>query len=173
MTIDIVDTTPKDKRQHRRQRGWNLRILNADPMHQRAARRAVRPESNSANGRKGFEVTAARYGRDFIAKIAAAWRRTHPTALEQTVDEWLTEFCVSFRRDERVAGYYCDRIADDFRLVVEIDCLLHGEDRPRRDRTKDSALRKAGWRVLRLSEAEIKDATAKELLDRALHSDTA
>ena len=42
-----------------------------------------------------------------------------------------------------------------------------------RDRTKDSALCKAGWRVLRLSEASIKDATAKELLDRSLHSDTA
>lgn len=165
-------TRPTTNQNSHRPRGWNF-----TPEHQRKARAAVRPESNRANGARGFAATAARYGRDFAIRASAQWRRESPNRLEQLVMHWLNEFQVAFEREAQIGRFYVDFLCRDFHLAIEVDGrtwhtnhALHGQDRAGRDRRKDDALRAQGYCVLRLSEAAIRDGSAKDALDLALHT---
>lgn len=147
-----------------------------DPELQRELRSRVSSESCSANGKKGFLATAAKYGRDFAVRMAAAWRRSRePTDLESQVEAWLDEFQVRYERDAPVGGYFADYLLRDFSLVVEVDGhvwhtnhRLHGQDRVSHDKRKDKVLRRQGYTVLRLPESAIRDGSAKDDLDRAI-----
>lgn len=154
-------------------RGANFR----DSAFQREMRSRVSSESCSANGKKGFLATAAKYGRDFAVRMAAAWRRSRkPTNLEAKVEAWLYEFQLRYERDVPVGGYFADFLLSDLDLIVEVDGHtwhtnhpLHGEDRMSRDRRKDRFLKRHGYCVLRLSEADIWNGNAKDQLDAAIH----
>lgn len=143
---------------------------------QRELRSRVSSESCSANGKKGFLATAAKYGRDFAVRMAAAWRRSRePTDLESKVEAWLDEFQVHYERDAPVGGYFADYLLRDFNLIVEVDGYvwhtnhcLHGQDRVSHDRRKDKALTRCGYNVLRLPEHAIRNGSAEDDLDRAI-----
>jgi very-short-patch-repair endonuclease len=158
-----------------RSRGWNLRQLNADPERQRQVRAKVRPESNAANGRRGWEATKAKHGASFAAATAASWRRANPNKPTRQVMAWLDEFCVAFELEREIGGCYADVACPDWHLVIEIDgarwhgITPFGEDRRGRDRYKDDTYRVHGWRILRLTEADIKSRAAFDQLDLALH----
>ena len=130
----------------------------------------------SANGKKGFLATAAKYGRDFAVRMAAAWRRSRqPTDLESQVEAWLDEFQMHHERDAPVGGYFADFLLCDLDLIVEVDGhvwhtnhQLHGQDRVTHDKRKDKALRRQGYTVLRLPESAIRNGSAKDALDRAI-----
>ena len=147
-----------------------------DPEFQREMRSRVSSESCSANGKKGFLATAAKYGRDFAVRMAAAWRRSrNPTNLEGRVEAWLDEFEVPYERDAQIGAYFADYLLRDLNLVVEVDGHtwhtnhpLHGQDREAHDKRKNRVLRRHGYRVLRLDEASIRNGSAKEELDRAI-----
>ena len=167
----MTTTTPS-------RRGWNLRVLNADPERQRQVRAKVRPESNAANGRLGWETTKARHGTRMAAQLAAAWRRKNPNRPTRQVMAWLDEFCVSYELEREIGTVFADVACPDWHLVIEIDgaawhgVTVHGEDRSGRDAFKDDTYRTHGWRILRLSEADINSGAAFDQLDLALHGGT-
>jgi very-short-patch-repair endonuclease len=158
-------------------RGWNF-----TPEHQRMARSKVRPESNRANGAKGWAASVAKYGVSWASKQLAAYRRANPSSIMISVMDWLTEFCVSYDVEVQIGtphgAVYADLVVPDFGLIIEVDSTtfhashhqLHGEDRAAKDAYKDQVFAQRGWLVLRLSEVDIKSGAAKDTIDLALHS---
>ncbi len=91
--------------------------------------------------------------------------RSEPTWSERLLWERLSgnQLGVPFRRQVVVGGYIVDFAAPSVRLVVEVDGGYHRE-RKLADAWRDRALRRLGWRVVRLSaervEREIEGAVA-------------
>jgi very-short-patch-repair endonuclease len=75
---------------------------------------------------------------------------------------------VGFRRQVPIAGkYIADFVAAEARLVVEVDGGYHGK-RGTADARRDEALRRAGWRVLRIpAELVLRELPAALVLVRA------
>ena len=71
---------------------------------------------------------------------------------------------VTFRRQVPIAGHIADFAAAEARLVVEVDGGYHGR-REAADARRDEALRRAGWRVVRVAAEvvlrELPDALAR------------
>jgi very-short-patch-repair endonuclease len=74
-----------------------------------------------------------------------------PTASEALLWKELVngKLGVSFRRQVVIAGYICDFVCAEARLVVEVDGGYHA-GRRRADARRDRALARAGYRVVRL-----------------------
>lgn len=85
-----------------------------------------------------------------LARIAAE-RPRHPTSSEHVL--WLHlqggHLGVAFRREFVIGRFIVDLCAPQARLVVEIDGGYHARIAGK-DARRDRALRRAGWRVLRL-----------------------
>lgn len=76
---------------------------------------------------------------------------------------------VTFKRQQIVGGYIVDFLAPKLKIVVEVDGGYHGRpEQQRADARRDAVLGRAGYRVLRLSAAEVlqqpKLAAARVLL---------
>lgn len=90
--------------------------------------------------------------RSHILAARAAAMRSAPTSSEALLFEALrgNRLGVSFRRQVPLLGrYIADLYAPAVKLVVEIDGGYHAE-RSRQDARRDRALRKAGFRVVRV-----------------------
>lgn len=62
-----------------------------------------------------------------------------------------------FRRQRPFKGYYLDFVCIDRLLVVELDGSHHGEPlQAEHDGVRDAVLRRAGYRVLRFSNAAVR-----------------
>lgn len=94
-------------------------------------------------------------------KACARWMRHAPTPSEQVL--WLhlraKQLGVQFRRQVVLGDYIVDFFASSIRLVVEVDGGYHTE-RSSLDARRDAALRRAGYRVLRFSEEEVRSQLA-------------
>lgn len=158
------------------QAGGLARARSFTPASQRRARLAHTHENLSAWGRKGYEALVRERGLDYALGRAADWRRKHPTALEQIVSGWLEAAHESYEAEARVDDcLYVDFLLATRRLVIECDGAPwhrnsgpHGEDREGRDRTKDERVRALGYRVLRLTEAEILSGAGQDRLAAAI-----
>lgn len=79
---------------------------------------------------------------------------------------------VKFRRQHPLAGYVVDFYCPKARLIVEIDGEAHNRrNRPARDAKRDAILAGHGFRILRISAAQILadvDAVAETLSAAAL-----
>lgn len=154
--------------------GWNLRILNADPERQRAVRANVSSESLAENGRRGYAATKARFGGKWAIEALARHRRTNPSRIVRAVMAWLDEFCVGYELERRIGDTFADIACDGFGLIVEVDSdRYHQAAHRSNDSYKDDLYRRQGWRVLRLTEGDIKSGAAKHALDHALHNSEA
>ena len=140
---------------------------------QRELRSRVSSEASSANGKKGWLATAAKYGADFAAQTLARWRREHPSKLERQVSVWLDEFQVTYEREVQIGKrliLFADFLLADIKLVIEVDGQRwHGQDHKARDVRKTRCFQRNGYVVLRLSEKAIQSGAAKEQLDVAIH----
>jgi very-short-patch-repair endonuclease len=69
---------------------------------------------------------------------------------------------VSFRKQHPIDPYVADFYCSQSKLVVEIDGEAHDRgDRPERDEARDEFLRSRGYRLLRITAADVlKDADA-------------
>lgn len=70
-----------------------------------------------------------------------------------------------FSRQIAVAGYICDFVCREHRLVVELDGSQHFANEY--DRTRDARLKASGYRVLRFWNAEVLESHAS--LEHVLH----
>lgn len=150
-------------------RGGQARAKSFTPEYQRQARARVKRESLQAAGRRGQQRLLERHGEEFRAECLAIHRRAHPSDLEIIVMAWLHRLGVSYLRDVRIGPYFADFLVE--RTVIEVDGEHwhtnnghHGEDRETRDRAKDEILRALGYTVIRLSEASIRDESARDVL---------
>lgn len=161
-------------------RGGLKRAQAFTPEYQRAARACVRHESNVANGRKGGIAYVQKYGKRKLVEQARQFRLAHPSELERSVADALQEIGAIL---SQVEGYEREayiflksrvhHITGDFvfrraHKIVYADgaawhcgkelhpSLAECADRAMRDERYDNYLRARGWRVLRLSESEIK-----------------
>lgn len=146
-----------------------------DSDYQKAARAHQSYESLAARGRKAFQALVARHGRDGALEHLAQYRREHPTDIERSVATWLDEHQVAYQREVLVAGVWVDFLIDDGTTVIEVDGLkwhtndpLHGEDRAGRDTLHEMALAANGYRLIRLTEADIHDGSAFTQLEQQL-----
>jgi len=87
--------------------------------------------------------------------------RAAPTLSEARLWEELrgSRLGVGFRRQGVVGDYIADFVAPSIRLIVEVDGGYHAE-RGRADARRDERLRRAGYRVLRVSAAAVLAQTA-------------
>src|SRR5438105_5236300 len=91
--------------------------------YQQWARSHVKRESLQRACRLGFAMLAAKYGLQYATERVARWRRAHPSSLERTVMQWLTELGEAFIHDRPFQGYL---LYPDFQLharwlVIEVD----------------------------------------------------
>ena len=109
-----------------------------------------------------------------------AWRkRNEPSYPEKCFIKFLIEngYDKNFliEREKSVFPFYIDFAFTNIKLAVEIDGSQHvyNSERVERDKLKEVALKKEGWRVLRISENLVKTdwATLKEELDNAIGND--
>lgn len=166
----MTDAQREQRRQAGR-KGGQARAKQFTREHQQRARACVRPESNRANGRKGFDATEARHPGLGAAKLAA-WRAANPSTPEQIVDTWLAEMGVTAEREVPFDGLFLDRVIGE--IAVEIDGGgLHGqrapeaETRARNDARKDALAYALGYKLIRLPEAAIRDGSARAALEAA------
>ncbi len=76
----------------------------ADPAYQRYVQSFRTSQSLSEAGRKGYDVTLARYGPDVVLDHVAGWRRAHPSREEERLHTVLAYIGVEpYEREYRVA----------------------------------------------------------------------
>jgi very-short-patch-repair endonuclease len=83
---------------------------------------------------------------------------------------------ISFRKQHPIGAYRADFYCAAAKLVIEVDGIAHDMgDRPARDAVRTQALRKKGYRVLRIPAVDVlrdPDAVASSILaiaSRPLH----
>jgi len=82
--------------------------------------------------------------------------RQHPTATERALWHCLRreQLGVRFRRQAQVFGWIADFYCPSRKLVIEIDGYSH-IGREHEDRRRDTALRRYGYRTLRVPAVEV------------------
>ncbi len=145
----------------------------ADPV-KSAYLRGPRPAAQKPKSEEHKAALKASWTPERRAKHAARmkgndrWKTHGESSIERQTREWLTTLNVAFVQHARVCGFWVDFLVDD--LVIECDGQFwHGrEGIPERDEMKDRTWRAAGYRVLRLPEAQIKDGSALIALKEGL-----
>ena len=105
-----------------------------------------------------------------LLRRRARTMRHAPTATEYLLWQALkgAQLGVTFRRQVVLCGYIADFYASSAKLVVEVDGACHEQQRGS-DRRRDRVLRRAGYRVLRVSDAEVVRSLAV-VVSRIRHS---
>lgn len=156
-----------------RRRGGLTRARQFTRDYQRAVASCKPREQQVRAGRAGWEALVAAKGVEYAARQAAKWRRKNPSSLEQAVMTWLDEHSVTYEREAEItlsAGvFFADFKLEDGRLIEVDGGAWHGEgaisaERAERDRIRRLAIRDAGYEVLHLTEAEIRDEIAWPML---------
>lgn len=114
----------------------------------------------AAPGRtEGALGTMSKHTHDKRALELATYARAHrfaPTPSEARLWEALSagRLAVQFRRQVVIGRYIVDFACTEVRLVVEVDGGYHRQRR-RADARRDEALRRVGWRVVRVTSEEV------------------
>jgi len=132
----------------------SLRRAWADPV-----RRAPRIDLLRANlPRMRAQLSRPEVEQRRLEGLAAAFRRD-PSSIEVTVHSLLEAFDIEFEAQRVIGRYIVDIFVPDRNLIIECDGQhWHANSKP--DRLRDAWLTAQGFRVVRLSEMEIRrDAT--------------
>lgn len=98
----------------------------------------------------------------------ACWRRGKgETRLEAGAREALTGMGLAFTQEMRMGRYSVDFALTDYGVALEMDGTYWHRDKAR-DARKDGFLRKHGWRVVRVAEADVERAGAEQAIRAAL-----
>ena len=116
----------------------------------------------------GGQATLRKYGLKTLIQHARRYRLAHPSDLEQIVSGALDDLGVAYEREALIeAGddtFLIDFLIGD--LALEVFGDFPHRDRAAHDRTRARALREAGYRVVILPEAPVRNgirATLKAL----------
>ena len=101
--------------------------------------------------------------------------RKQPSQAERAVWEIVrgSRVGAKFRRQHPVETYIADFACIEAKLIVEVDGLSHDDAEQRAyDETRTAALKAAGWRVLRLRDADVLSdpASTERAIRQALHA---
>lgn len=129
---------------------------------QQNARANVRAESLSASGRRGYEATAARLGSEFAARFVAQWRARKSGRLVSIVRGWLDQkfICYELEKEITAGRIFVDIVTGSAWGPVVVECdesRWHGPETMAAQAQRDQAIEAAGFRVIHLTESEIKD----------------
>ena len=99
--------------------------------------------------------TVSTHQRQLLRRRARTMRHA-PTATEYLLWQVLkgAQLGVTFRRQVVLCGYIADFYACSAKLIVEVDGACHAQQGGS-DGRRDRALQRAGYRVLRVSDAEV------------------
>lgn len=154
----------------------NLRIAHRTPeyrgkqlvIHLGSKRSAATCRRISQLARKRFREDAAyrRRNLEALSHARMAARKVHPTSIERKVHGVLDELGVVYITEYRMGPYLIDAFVPEKNLAIECDGKYwHSTVRGvRGDRRKDQFVRKAGFAILRLQEAEIRGGRFRERL---------
>ncbi len=147
---------PRRKRPRQRERFYPVHCANPDCNNIRwltksaaeraeAEQRMCRKCQTIQAGKKGFAVTAARYGADFALRAVQRHQIANPSRHEQIVAEWLTEFNANFQRQADFAEtdeggvrhcFILDFLVSTLQgkqIVLEVNGYFHNRYRAERD----------------------------------------
>jgi very-short-patch-repair endonuclease len=178
--MKIITEQERERLRAMGRKGGLARAKQFTSEYQRAVRAHVSHESCVANGRKGGIAYVKKYGKRKLVEQARQYRLGHLSDLEQIVLDALDQVGALNLEYER-EGYvfprsHCHHNTGDFlfrkaKMIIYADgaawhngkdlplSFANCADRAMRDETMDHYLRGRGWRVLRLSESEIKAHT--------------
>jgi len=137
-----------------------------DPTYQRYAQSFRTRQSLSEAGRKGYDVTLARYGPDFVLDRVAAWRRDHPSREEERLHTVLAHIGVDpYKTEYRVAALrvWADVAWPEHGQIIEVyggvhfgplfdpDGTISAHDRERKERIEAQ-----GWEVLVVTDEDLR-----------------
>ncbi len=136
-----------------------------DPTYQRYAQSFRTHRSLSEAGRKGYDVTLARYGPDFVLDRVADWRRANPSREEERLHTVLTDIGVDpYEKEYRVAPLrvWADVAWPKRGQIIEVyggvhvgplfdpDGTIAAHDRARKERIEAQ-----GWEVLVVTDEDL------------------
>ncbi len=154
-----------------------------DPAYQRYVQSFRTHQSLSEAGRKGYDVTLARYGPDVVLDRVADWRRDHPSREEERLHTVLAYIGVDpYKTEYRVAPLrvWADVAWPERGQIIEVYGGVHfgplfdpegtiaAHDRERKERIEAQ-----GWEVLVVTDEDLRRenlpgtiAVIREFLDR-------
>lgn len=165
----MITEAQREQRRQAGRKGGQARAKQFTSDYQRRARACVRPESNRANGRKGYAATEAKHPGLAAAKLAE-WRQNNPSTPESVVDTWLSEMNLTAAREVPLGGLFLDRVVGLTAIEIDGDGL-HGdrapdaEARARNDARKEALAWALGYTFIRLPEAAVRDGSARQTLE--------
>lgn len=136
-----------DAQLEQRRAAGRARARQFDSAFQRAARRKVKPQSLSASGRKGAQVTIERHGMETLFEAARQYRLAHPSPLELQVIGILSTLKVRYEREWIVCARQfltADFYLPEYNMVIEVHGAIHDPGKPnyRRRMQNDTLKRK-------------------------------
>ncbi len=123
------------------------------------AQRAASRHCRACTGKKGYQATLERYGKEYALERAAQKRAAHPSSLEKLVQEFLDAQKVTYLREAKLSHngrcYFVDFVLPNRSTAIEVNGRYVHSHHTERDRRKIEALRAAFSTVLVFDEQEI------------------
>lgn len=91
----------------------------------------------------------------------------NPTKYETDFANKLRKWNIAFEPQKITNGYIADFYLPQFNTIVEIDGHAHYKYGLKRDRRRDSVLRQAGYRIIRIRNTEVFDYEKEDLIRAA------
>jgi very-short-patch-repair endonuclease len=164
-----------DKQLAARKKGGQARAKQFTSDTQKAARACVKKSSLRANGRKGWAASMLKVDAPTLIEKIALRGRQRPTDLERIVQSWLDAAGLSYARQVVEDRWIIDFVVG--RTAIECDGHVwhtdgdwQGYGRTERNMRKDAYLKALGYRVVRLSEKQIKNGRARAGLLKILEA---
>ena len=138
------------------------------------AKTFTREHQSMAGKARAAQFTTAyqRFAASCSQVAHAEYRRNHPTEIERRMIAvleglgWIENR--DYKREKIIAGWWCDFVLESRRAIIEVNGAVwhsngfHGEDRIARDARKREDLRVYGWRLLEISDNQMKDTRQVE-----------
>jgi very-short-patch-repair endonuclease len=154
-------------------KGGLARAKQFTPEYQRATRAAAPYEVNAARGRKTWLRLVERHGVEGAMQRLVKRRLANPSSLERVIIAFLDEREITYQREAYIAGQWVDFLIGD--LVVQVDSgrwhtihFMTGADQAGRDVIQDMCLTAQGYRILRITDVQIKSGAYRAILDKEI-----
>lgn len=140
----------------------NMRFLSRQAAEHAEAKDACLVCSNRVKGAKGFQAVALKYGEDFAYNLLREHRLTKPSSCEQFVMNVLDKNHIKYSREFPIKTedgiVFYDFAFDNILIEVDGAYWHQKSERVERDAYKDALAAAHGFIIVRIKEAQLKDA---------------